>query len=144
MAASFLCVSFGRDNILSRSTINYTSLSSPLSDWTRVYDASTNTTTFTKSVNGQSNYSSSVSFSGQTYSLSMVSDPSSIVKVLGYASPSGNSLIIESPPPGTVGISTVLVLVAFIIIAVSAYLAIRRRARLGSGATSLSLSSSNG
>lgn len=144
MVASFLGGSFGRDNIWSSSTINYSALSSPLSNWTRVYDASTNTTTFSKTVKAQSNYSSSISLKGQAYSLSMVSDPSSTVEVLGYASPSGNSLIIESPPLGTVGISTILVLVAFIIVAVGAYLAIRRRARPSTGAPFLGLTSSNG
>lgn len=144
MVASFLGGSFGRDNIWSSSTINYSALSSPLSNWTRVYDASTNTTTFSKTVKAQSNYSSAISFNGQTYSLSMVSDPSSTIEVLGYASPSGNSLIIESHPPGTVGISALLVLVAFTIVALGAYIAIRRRARPRTEASSLGLTKLNG
>jgi hypothetical protein len=128
-ASSFLVNSFGGDAIWSRSTIDFSALDSPLSNWTRVYDSSTNTTTFTKNINTNYNFSSSYSFNGQTYSLSMTYDPSSTVRVLGFASPSGNSLIIESPPgpsPTTIG---ALVLITSVILAASAFMAIRWRAK---------------
>jgi hypothetical protein len=129
VASSFLASSFGGESIWSRSTIDFSALSTPLSNWTRVYNPATNTTTFTKNVNAESNYSSSVSFNGQKYTLSMVYDPSSSVKVLGYANPVGDSLVIESPPPGTISTTTVLALVAFIVVAVFAFVAIKRRSR---------------
>jgi hypothetical protein len=128
-ASSFLVNSFGGDNIWSRPTIDFSALNSPLTNWTRVYDSSTNTTTFTKNVSTQSNFSSSYSLNGQTYALSMTYDPSSRVSVLGYASPSGNSLIIESPPALSSTTISALVLIAFVILAASAYMAIRWRAK---------------
>lgn len=129
-ASSFLSNSFGGENLWSQSTINFSSLNTPLTNWTKVYNPSTNTTTFTKNVNTESNYSSSVSINGAKYSLSMAYDPSSKVSVDGYASPSGNSLIIESPPPSVISTATLaLVVIAGVILAASAYVAIRWRAR---------------
>ena len=130
IASSFLTNSFGRENIWSRPTIDYSSLNSPLTNWTKVYNPSTNITTFSKNVNTQANYSSTVSFGGQKYALSMSYDPSSTVSVVGYASPSGNSLTIESSPP-SLSFTTIsaLILIVFLILAASAYMAIRRRAK---------------
>ena len=128
-ASLFLVNSFGGDKIWSQPTIDFSLLNSPLTNWTRVYNSATNTTTFTKNVDTEANYSSSYSLNGQTYSLSMRYYPSSTVRVLGYASPSGNSLIIESAP----GLSSTtigeLILIVFVILAASTYMAIRWRAK---------------
>ncbi len=128
IASAFLSHSFGGDNIWSRSTIDFAALNTPLTNWTRHYDASTNTTTFSKSVNSVANYSASVSVNGQAYSISMVSDPSSTVKVLGYATASGNSVIISTPPPNTFSFELVaLVALLFVVILGTTYAIVRRR-----------------
>lgn len=126
IASSFLSGSFGHQNIWSRSTIDFSSLNTPLNNWTRVYDASTNTTTFTKIVNTMANYSSSVSFNGQNYSLSMTYDPSSTISVDGYASPSGNTLVISAAPVQSY-IYPIIAMVVIAIIALLAYMAVRKR-----------------
>lgn len=143
IASAFLSNSFGNDNIWSRSTIDFSALNTPLTNWTRQYDASTNTTTFSKNVNLQSNYSASVSVNGHTYSISMVSDPSSTIKVLGYATASGNTLIITTPPPSASAFEIVaIVVVTIAIILGTTYLIIRQRnmARTQSPARGLSQS----
>lgn len=127
MASSFLSGSFGDKNIWSRSTIDFSSLNTPLTNWTKVYDASTNTTTFTKTINTLANYSSSVSFNGQNYSLTMKYDPSSTIKVSGYASPSGNSLMIGPAPASQSYIYPAIAVVVVGIIALLAYMAARKR-----------------
>ena len=128
-ASSFLVNSFGGDDLWSHPTIDFSALNSPLTNWTRVYDSSTNTTTFTKNINTHDNFSSSYSFNGQTYSLLMTYDPSSTVSVLGYASPFGNSLIIESPPSLAPTTISALIIIAFVILAATAYMATRWRAK---------------
>ena len=126
MASSFLSGSFGDQNIWSRSTIDFSSLSTPLTNWTKVYDASTNTTTFTKTINTLANYNSSVSFNGQSYSLSMTYDPSSTISVNGYASPQGNTLVLGPAPAQNYTYPAIAVAVVAII-ALLGYVAVRKR-----------------
>lgn len=125
IASAFLSGSFGDRNIWSRSTIDFSSLNTPLSNWTRVYNSATNTTTFTKSVNTLANYSSSVSFNGQNYSLSMTYDPSSTIRVSGYALPQGNTLVFGTAPANYTYPAIAVVVVA--IIALLGYAAVRKR-----------------
>ncbi|MDA4129100.1 MAG: hypothetical protein OK422_06580 [Thaumarchaeota archaeon] len=89
---------FGGAYVWQRPTINFSSLNSPLSTWTRNYNSLTNTTTFSKTVSGQSTFTASVSNNGQRYSISAVSDPSAAISTQGYAVASGNSLTIQSTP----------------------------------------------
>lgn len=129
-ASAFLSHSFGDKSIWSQPTIDFSALNTPLSNWTRHYDPGSNTTTFSKNVNTQSNFSASISINGQAYSISMVHDPSSSIKVLGYASASGNSLVISSPPPGTFSFETMaLVVLVVAIVLGSTYVVIKRRSR---------------
>ena len=125
VASSFLSGSFGDRNIWSRSTIDFSSLSTPLTNWTRVYNSATNTTTFTKTINTLANYSSSVSFNGQNYSLSMTYDPSSTISVIGYASAQGNNLVF-GPVPQNFTYPTIAVAVVAVI-ALLGYMAVRKR-----------------
>lgn len=125
LASSFLSSSFGDRNIWSRSTIDFSSLNTPLTNWTRVYNSVTNTTTFTKTINTLANYSSSFSSNGQSYSLSMTYDPSSTISVSGYASPQGNTLVFGSAPQNyTYPIVAVAVIA---IVALAGFMVVRRR-----------------
>ena len=125
IASSFLSGSFGDQNIWSRSTIDFSSLNTPLNNWTRVYNSATNTTTFTKTINTLANYSSSVSFNGESYSLSMTYDPSSTISVSGYASPQGNTLVFGQAPQNYTYPTIAITIVA--IIALVGYIAIKKR-----------------
>jgi hypothetical protein len=88
----------GHGGLWARPTLNFSSLSSPLSTWTRNYDSVANTTTFSKTVAGNSTFSTKYSLNGDAYSLSMTSDPSASISTRGYAQASGDSLVISTAP----------------------------------------------
>jgi hypothetical protein len=98
IALGFLSNSFGHGDIWSRPTLNFSALNSPLSTWTKNYNSLTNTTTFSKTISGQSTFSATINNNGQKYSLSAVSDPSGEVAVQGYANASGDSITIGPTP----------------------------------------------
>ncbi len=89
---------FGGYGLWHSSTLDFSSLNTPLSNWTRSYDSVTNTTTYSKTITGNSTVSVSENFNGQKYTLSMKSDPSAQVAVQGYAVASGDSLVIQQTP----------------------------------------------
>ena len=97
---------FGGNGLWQASTIDYSSLNSPLSTWTSHYDSSTNTTTYSKTINTNSSLNSTYTVNGQTYTLSEVSDPSAQIAVQGYAVASGDSLTIQ-PAPASIGLAGV-------------------------------------
>ena len=116
LGVDLLAGMFAGGGIWTRPTLNFSSLSSPLSTWTRNYDSLTNTTTFSKTISGNSTFSANYSSGGQAYSLSMVSDPSASISTPGYATASGNSLVFSRAPMFLdplllVGIATALVAV---------------------------------
>ena len=80
------------------STINFSAFNTPLSQWTRTYNPSTNMTSFTKSVPVETLFTASLSVNNNTYSIRAVSDPSYTLNVQGYAVANGNTLILTSPP----------------------------------------------
>ncbi|HMD79105.1 MAG TPA: hypothetical protein VKF39_03875 [Nitrososphaerales archaeon] len=92
---------FGSGSLWGQSTLDFSALNSPLSTWTRNYDASTNTTTYTKTISGTASLNESASFDGQAYTLSVMWDPSSQIAIRGYATASGDSLSIQPAPAGT-------------------------------------------
>lgn len=96
--AAALVGMFGGDGLWHRPTLNFSSLNTPLSTWTRNYNSLTNTTTFSKTISGESNFHVSADFNGQTYSLSVKSDPSAAVSVEGYAQANGDTLVMQSTP----------------------------------------------
>jgi hypothetical protein len=142
-AEGWLVNSFGGDSFWNRPTLNFSQLDTPLSTWTKNYNAATNTTTFSKTISGQNTYSVSADFNGQKYSLSAISDPSGVVNVQGYANAEGDSLVM-APAPASASISAssgviaVVVVVGLIAIA-GGYLAIRARARAAKAPTSTTL-----
>ena len=98
---------FGDGGLWHQSTIDFSALNSPLSSWTRNYDSSTNTTTYSKNISGSSTLNASYTINGQTYTLSIKSDPSSQVSIAGYATASGDSLSVQPAPAGLAGIAGV-------------------------------------
>ncbi|MDG6990008.1 MAG: hypothetical protein JRM99_01150 [Nitrososphaerota archaeon] len=126
-AASFLLDYFGGRSIWNQPTLNFTQLDTPLSTWTRNYDAGSNTTTFTKTIAGTSRFASSIDFNGQNYSLTVVSDPTGVVAVQGYASPQGDLLVMTPPPASSAGY---VELGAVVVLAAAAgYFAFRSRSK---------------
>jgi len=108
---------FAGGSLWNRPTLNFSSLGSPLSTWTKSYDPITNTTTFSKTVAGNSTFSASYSSGGSSYSLKMTSDPSASISTKGYAQANGNTLVFSKPPAYLdpliwVGLAVVAVLAA--------------------------------
>jgi len=133
-AAAWLYNQFGGGSFWNRPTLNFSELNAPLSAWTKNYDASTNTTTFSKTISGQSTFSFTATYNGQTYSLSATSDPSGVIAVQGYANASGDSLVME-PAPASSPTGLVAAGAAFVVVAVAVgYLAYRSRAKSGTSA----------
>ncbi len=126
---SLLLTFFTSQAILSTSTINFSQLNTPLSEWSRTYNAATNTTTFSKSVSGNFLLNASVAVNGEQYALKVYQDPSSTITVSGYAIAQGNTLVIESAPilsgPDLAGI----IAVAIVIIVVITVVLLRRRVK---------------
>jgi len=88
------------------STLNFTMLSKSLSSWQRTYDPTTNTTTFyynaSKYVLFYANWSISNSiYTGLNgnYTLKIVYDPSSTITTPGYATASGDTIVISPTAP---------------------------------------------
>jgi len=137
-AAGWLTTSFGGGSFWNRPTLNFSQLDTSLNTWTKNYDSATNTTTFSKTISGQTTFSIQADFNGQKYSLSEISDPSGVVNVQGYANASGDSLVMASPPASALfSTSTVvLVVVVGVLVLAGGYLAIRARTRSKATATS--------
>jgi hypothetical protein len=128
-AVQFLAGSFGRDDIWSRPTLNYSALNAPLNTWTKNFDSATNTTTFSKTISGSYTFSASADYNGQKYTMSATSDPSASIAIKGYATASGNSLVI-GPAPATLSSSIwVAAAIGVAVIGAVAYLALRARAK---------------
>lgn len=129
-AIQYMLSAFGGEELWNRPTLNYSALSTPLTTWTKNYDSSTNTTTFSKTVSGTSTFSASVDYNGQKYTLSAISDPSANVMVNGYAIASGDSIALQQAPASS---SSLLLLVAaaaaIVVVGGAAYLALRSRAK---------------
>ena len=112
-----------------RPTLNYSQLNTPLSTWTKNYDSATNTTTYSKTISGSSNFTASFTYNGQKYALSAVSDPTGIVAVQGYANAVGDSLVM-APAPASAGLGLVAVGVAVVaVLGLIGYLAVKRGVR---------------
>ena len=127
--ASWLLNAFGGGSFWNRPTLNFSALSTPLSTWTKNYDAATNTTTFSKTISGQDTFTVSADFNGQKYSLSSVTDPSGVVSVQGYANASGDSLLMAPAPASATSSTLAAVAVAALAVIAAGYYVLRSRAR---------------
>lgn len=126
MAMSFMMNAFGGDPIWSRPTLNFSALNTPLSTWTKNYDAGTNTTTFTKTIAGTSTFTSSFSYGTQKYSLSVMSDPTGVVSVQGYANAQGDSLTMAQAPASAGTVILAIGVVIALLAAAGGYIAVKR------------------
>jgi len=112
-----------------RPTLNYSQLNTPLSSWTKNYDSATNTTTYSKTITGSSNFTASLTNNGQKYTLSAVSDPTGVVTVQGYANAVGDSLVM-APAPASTGMGLIAVgAAAAVVLGLIGYIAVRRGVR---------------
>ncbi len=109
-------------HVMNYDTINFNVFSVPLQQWVRVYDSSTNSTTFY--YNSTSNYSlnSSVSQNGQDYTLKLRTDPSAAITTNGNAKPtSSNELVVSNaaaPSSLTAGTSSIIAVAIVAVIAI--------------------------
>jgi hypothetical protein len=139
LGAEMLSGMFAGGGLWARPTLNFSSLNSPLSSWTRNYDSLTNTTTFSKTVAGNSTFSAKYSNNGEAYSLSMTSDPSAAISTRGYAQAAGDSLVISTAPVYLNPISWVAVAAAAgLVVAVGAVYFARRLKSTGENPDSTS------
>ncbi|MGC9204449.1 MAG: hypothetical protein ACP5GE_05760, partial [Thermoplasmata archaeon] len=90
------------------STLNYTMFSKSLSSWQRTYDPNTNTTTFyynaSKYILFNAEWKISNSFMtglNGNYSLKIEYDPSSTITTPGYATASGDTIVISPTAPSS-------------------------------------------
>lgn len=128
-ATQYILGAFGGATIWHRPTLNFSQLNSPLTTWTKNFDSSTNTTTFSKTISGNSTFKASLDIDGKVYTLSATSDPSAAVNVKGYASASGDSLTLQAPPAGYSPLMLVAAAAGAAVIAALAYAVIRAKAK---------------
>jgi hypothetical protein len=128
-AALWLFSTFGGGPFWNRPTLNFSALDSPLSTWTKNYNAATNTTTFSKTISGQDTYSVKANYNGESYSFSAVSDPSGVISVEGYANASGDSLVMAPAPTSAATSVIAAAVVVGLLILTGGYLLLRSRAR---------------
>lgn len=120
LGAFFSNDGFG-NHVMNYQTIDFQVFSVPLQQWTRVYDSSTNSTTFF--FNSSSNYSldESVSHNGAGYTLKLMTDPSAAITTNGLATPtSSNELAVSNAAAPGSGLSTSTALVVIGIVALVA------------------------
>jgi hypothetical protein len=121
-------------HVMNYDTINFNVFRVPLQQWVRVYDSSTNSTTFF--YNSTSNYSlnSSVTQNGQNYTLKLRTDPSAAITTNGNAKPtSSNELVVSNaaaPSTLTTGMSSIIAVAIVAVIAIGlAAVVMRQRTR---------------
>jgi hypothetical protein len=81
------------------STLNFTMLSKSLSSWQRTYDPTTNTTTFYYNASKYVLFYANWSILNNNYTLKIVYDPSSTITTPGYATASGDTIVISPTAP---------------------------------------------
>ena len=125
--AGSLLTMFDNQKVWGESTINFSSLNAPLSQWHRTYSTNSNTTIFTRSSKALFNMTTSFTEGDEHYELMVSYDPSSTIIVPGYALASGNYVIIVRSPSETFAEPEIAgVVVALVtVIAISAVLLLR-------------------
>ncbi|MEM3335221.1 MAG: hypothetical protein QXY47_04220 [Thermoplasmata archaeon] len=111
------------------STLNYTMFAKSLSTWQRTYNPTTNTTTFYYNASKYLlfnaiwtiNYSYLPGLNG-TYTLKIVYDPASTITVPGYATASGDTIIISpTAPSNTLPLIIAAVVVLVVVVGALAF-----------------------
>lgn len=108
-------------------TLNFTVFSKSLTNWTRTYDAATNTTTFSLDAGNTVHFQLNGSFPliGSNFSLTYNLDPSYSISSPGYDSATANSIVIGNPPHTNP--MTYYIVGAFLVGIAAVSLLIRRR-----------------
>ncbi|PSN82270.1 hypothetical protein B9Q01_08510 [Candidatus Marsarchaeota G1 archaeon OSP_D] len=114
------------EDLQGTSTINLSSLNTPISEWKRTYDPSTNTTTFSKSVQSVTALNLSLSVNGNVYALRLTYDPSAEISVPGYAIAQGNEIVITKPQSMIDLDLSASIAIALVLIGIGALLYLRR------------------
>jgi hypothetical protein len=83
------------------STLNYTMFSKSLSSWQRTYDPNTNTTTFYYNASKYILFNAEWTGLNGNYSLKIEYDPSSTITTPGYATASGDTIVISPTAPSS-------------------------------------------
>ena len=120
LGSFFMSSGFG-SHVMNFGTINFHVFSVPLQQWARVYNPSTNSTSFF--YNATSNYSlnESVSVNGSSYSLKLMTDPSAAITTNGKAIPtSSNELVVSTASAPATSLSSTSTLVVVGIVAIVA------------------------
>lgn len=114
------------------STLNYTMFSKSLSTWQRTYDPNTNTTTFYYNASKYVLFNANWTISGMdglngSYTLKIVYDPSSTITTPGYATASGDTIVISPTAPSSALPLIIGAVVAVIIVVGSLAYFLRKR-----------------
>ena len=109
------------------STLNYTMFSKSLSSWQRTYDPTTNTTTFYYNASKYVLFYANGSISNSNYTLKIVYDPSSTITTPGYATASGDTIVISPTAPSNMLPLIIGAVVAVIIVVGALAFFLRKR-----------------
>jgi len=109
------------------STLNFTMLSKSLSSWQRTYDPTTNTTTFYYNASKYVLFYANWSISNNNYTLKIVYDPSSTITTPGYATASGDTIVISPTAPSNMLPLIIGAVVAVIIVVGALAFFLRKR-----------------
>ncbi len=115
---SFFFMGDMMEKVNNKSTLNFTALSKPISEWNRTYNPSTNTTTFSYTANENILLNASLTINGNKYTLLLKYDPSSTITTQGYATASGDNIIVLPNAPSTIDNGTLIALVAVVVIVI--------------------------
>jgi hypothetical protein len=108
-------------NVMNYQTINFGVFSVPLEKWTRVYDSSTNSTTFFYNISSSYSLNSTMNMNGANYTIKLKTDPSAAITTNGNAIPtSANVLSVSNAAASPTLISGNNVLIVVGIVAVVA------------------------
>ena len=113
------------------STVNFHVFSEPLSGWVKVYDSSTNSTTFYYNKTTTYAVNSTINENGSIYTLKLRIDPHGTLTTNGYAEvTSANDLMVVSGPQSglpVVAIAGVAAIVVVVLIGAGAYVIKKKR-----------------
>ncbi len=114
-------------------TINFHVFAHPLSDWVRVYNPATNSTTFYYNTSTSFALNSTVNDNGSIYTVKLKVDPHGSITTNGNAKPtSSNELAITPAPASSISASSLVIIAVVAIVAIAAAVSITvRRSKSG-------------
>jgi hypothetical protein len=109
------------------STINFSAFGVPMSDWSKVYYASTNTTVFTHRADEHTLLTLNETVNGESYSLKVTTDPSSAITVPGYAEARGDYIVVVNTAPSFPLFYVVIAVIGLLLAAVAGTVFLKKR-----------------